>query len=200
MFRREACRGNDQVEVAILLSSKQSALVIIDLQPKLAAVIPSTPQVVHKTRILLEAARRLDVPVVVTEQYPKGLGHTLEEVAEKLPNDASVCPKIAFSAARDAGFIKRIERLEQAGRDQVVICGAETHICVLQTALELKRRGDAVYLVTDASGARVEANARAAVERALALGVQCVTTEMVLFEWLEAADTEAFGPIQALIR
>lgn len=166
----------------------------------MTAAIPSTPELVQKARILLEAARRLEVPVLVTEQYPKGLGHTLEEIAEKLPNDANICPKIAFSAARDAGFIGRIEHLERAGRDQVVICGAETHICVLQTALDLKERGDSVYLVTDASGSRLEANARAAVERAAALGVQCVTTEMVLFEWLEAADTEAFRPIQALIR
>ncbi len=184
----------------MLLESKSSALVVIDIQARLMPAIPTADRVVKQTRILLEAARRLEVPVIATQQYPKGLGLLVDEIAETLPNDATVCDKVTFSAARDDGFLDVLSGLEAAGRRQAVICGSETHVCVLQTAVDLKERGDQVFVVTDACGSRTEENWRAAIERMAGLGIACVTTEMVLFEWVERAGTDDFRSLHKLVR
>ena len=150
--------------------------------------------------ILIEASRQLDVPVVVTEQYPKGLGPTVDAIASRLPNEAAVVEKMTFSAARNFDFATLIDGFKAEGRDYIVICGVESHVCVMQTAADLDAEGCAVHIVADACGSRAPASKDAALARFGALGISRVTTEMVLFEWLEAAGTAEFKAVSRLVK
>ena len=125
----------------MLLDAKHSHLVVVDLQERLMPAIHDGESVLQNARILLAAAARLGVPVTVTEQYPKGLGNTVQPVQEALPPEAVILAKTAFSAARDAGIAERVTTLRSAGRDQLVVCGTEAHICVLQSALGIQAHG-----------------------------------------------------------
>ncbi|MSO74301.1 MAG: hydrolase [Alphaproteobacteria bacterium] len=184
----------------MLMDAKASTLVVIDLQERLAPAISGGDEVLRRAGQLIEAARNLDMPVIVTEQYPKGLGPTVPAIKAALPNDALILSKLSFSAGKDAGFLAAWEKHRANGRHQIVLCGTETHVCVLQTAADLKARGAEVFLVADAAGSRTEANKNAALSRLANMGVQTVTTEMVLFEWLEVAGTEQFKNLSKLIR
>ena len=157
-------------------------------------------EVVRRVGILIEAARALGVPMIATEQYPKGLGPTVPSIKALLPNDAPIIAKLTFSAGKSVDFARALREKRAEGRDQIVLCGTETHVCVLQTAADLKARGAEVFLVADAAGSRTEANKEAALRRLSALGVHCVTTEMALFEWLEVAGTNEFRTVSKLIR
>jgi nicotinamidase-related amidase len=183
-----------------LLRKERSALVVIDIQERLMPAIAEGDSVVHRAAVLIEAARTLEVPVIATEQYPKGLGPTVSDITAQLPNDAFVVDKLTFSAARNRDFSDHVEALAAAGRDELVICGVETHVCVMQTVAELNGQGRTIHLVTDACGSRAPTNKDAAVARMRGMGISCVTTEMVLFEWLEAAGTPAFKALSKLVR
>ena len=172
----------------MLMTAERSVLIVVDMHDLQAFL--------RNTEILMRAAARLDVPVVITEQYPKGLGPTLPRIAGLAPADA-VVEKITFSAAGSDAFTGRLAAL---GRDEPVICGIEAHVCVLQTALDLHRRGACTRLVGDATTARQPASAGAARDRASRHGVEVVTTEMVVFEWLRRAGTPVFREVSALIR
>jgi nicotinamidase-related amidase len=180
----------------MLLDRERSILLVIDVQERLAPAIHEGPAVVATIRKLLSAAAELAVPVLATEQYSKGLGYTIEPVAELLPAGA-VIEKINFSAAREPLFLERVRRLD---RSQIVVTGTETHVCVLQTTLVLAELGFDCFLVADAVGSRAPVNRDVALERMRARGVQIVTAEMVMFEWLGQADTPAFKKVLPLIR
>lgn len=180
----------------MLLERDRSVLFVVDIQARLAPAIAGAEAVVARARLLLEAAGRLGVPVVVSEQYPKGLGHTDERLLP-LPEGAHVLPKTAFSAARDAAILAHLARL---GRPQVVLTGMETHVCVLQTALGLKREGYEVAVVADAVGSRLPERRALGLERMRSHGVDVVDSEMVLFEWLGEAGTPAFKSLIGLIK
>lgn len=184
----------------MLLDAQRSILIVIDLQEKLIPAIDKGDQVVANSGKLIEGAHRLGVPMVVSEQYPKGLGPTVEKIAAKLPNETKTVAKLTFSAARSEDFLRELTTLRANGRDQMVLCGTETHVCVMQTAADLLAEDLLVYLVTDASGSRAEYNRRAGAERLSRFGAQCVSSEMVLFEWLEAAGNEEFKEISKLIK
>ena len=184
----------------MLLDAQRSVLIVIDLQNKLVPAIDKGDQVVANAGILLKGACQLGVPVIVSEQYPKGLGPTVDAIASNLPNEAMTIAKLTFSAARSEDFSHDLSALRTAGRNQMVICGTETHVCVLQTAADLLAEELPVFLVTDASGSRAEENRRAAVERMAGLGAQCVTSEMVLFEWLKTAGNDDFKVLSKLIK
>ena len=184
----------------MLLEAQRSVLIVIDLQKKLVPAIDKGDQVVANAGKLLAGAGRLGVPVLVSEQYPKGLGVTVDEIAAKLPNESKTVAKLTFSAARSADFSRDLSAMRAGGRDQMVVCGTETHVCVLQTVADLLAEELPVYLVTDASGSRAENNRRAGVARMASLGAQCVTSEMVLFEWLEAAGSDDFKELSKLIK
>lgn len=156
--------------------------------------------VIRRIHILLQSAKRLGIPVTVTEQYPQGLGSTVPAIAEALPEASVVLPKMTFSAAADAGIAERITSLRASGCDQVVVCGAEAHVCVLQTALELRSAGMNVFVVADAVSSRASASVSAACARLLHAGCHWVTTEMVVFEWLEKAGNDDFRTLSKLIR
>ncbi len=183
-----------------LLRRDRSALAVIDMQERLMPAIAGADAVTQAAGILIEAARHLDVPVVVTEQYPKGLGPTVEAIAGRLPNGAAVIEKMTFSAVRNRDFAARLEGLKAGGRDHVVVCGVESHVCVMQTAADLGSGGYTVHVVADACGSRAPASKDAALARFGALGVSRVTAEMVLFEWLEAAGTPEFKAVSRLVK
>jgi nicotinamidase-related amidase len=177
----------------MLLSAQRSVLLLIDLQQRLMPAIYDADTVAARAARLAEAAMLLDVPVIATEQYPAGLGPTIESLAGY---PRATLAKTTFSAAADPGF----EALLPPGTREVVIGGVETHVCVLQTALELLGSRHRVILAADAAGSRDPADHNAAVERARQHGVEVVTSEMVLFEWLRDSRHPGFRQVQKLLK
>jgi nicotinamidase-related amidase len=184
----------------MLIDKRRSLLLVIDAQERLLPALGDPDRVVANTAILLAGAARLDIPVTVTEQYPKGLGHTVPELSRRLPADAKVLAKTAFSAATEPAIAEHLARHRNEGRDHAVICGAEAHVCVLQTALELKARGWPVFVVADAVSSRSQHSVAAAMTRIVQAGCAWVTAEMVLFEWMGTAGTDDFRTLSELIR
>lgn len=180
----------------MLIDRRRSLLLLVDMQARLLPAMAAPDRVLANCAILVKAAARLGVPVLASEQYPKGLGPTVPELAALLPADA-IQEKLAFSCAADPALSARIEA---TGRDQVVLCGIEAHVCVLQTALGLKSSGRIPIVVADATGSRQAASEDVARERLLANGVELVTTEMAVFEWLERAGSDDFREVSKLIR
>ncbi|KAA5605368.1 hydrolase [Roseospira marina] len=180
----------------MLIDAARSLLVIIDIQERLCPVMDDPRRVLFNAARLLKGATLLDVPVICTEQYPTGLGPTMIDVRELLPEGA-VIEKTSFGSMGEAAFR---DALERTGRDQVVLLGTEAHVCVLQTALGLREAGMPVFVVEDACGSRRPESERAAMARARDAGCGVVTTEMVLFEWLADKSHPAFKQIMALVR
>lgn len=173
-----------------LARAADSALIVIDLQERLAAAMPARGPVVRATGILLEAAALLEIPVLVTEQYPKGLGRTVEDVALKLPKGSTRIEKTCFSASAALALT----------RPQVVLAGMEAHVCVLQTAVELAAAGREVFVVADAVCSRTEANYSNALARLQSAGIIVTNTESVIFEWLRDSAHAHFRALSRLIR
>jgi nicotinamidase-related amidase len=180
----------------MLLSASTSLLLIVDIQERLAPAIHDGMAVAARAATLVQAARAFDVPVLATEQYPRGLGRTIPAVADHLAPDETV-EKIHFSASEEPEVLRRIEH---CARRQILVCGMEAHVCVLQTALGLRVRGYDVFVAADAAGSRDPANAALGYDRMRAAGVGIVGTEMVLFEWLYRAGTPVFKAVLPLIR
>lgn len=171
----------------------RSTLLLVDLQERLVPAMDAAEAMVANAARLIAAAREVGVPLVVTEQYPKGLGRTVEALRTSC---GDVLEKLEFDASRNAGFA----RLMPPERPDFVIAGCEAHVCVLQTALGLLDGKRKVYVVADAVGSRAAANKQAALERMQRHGIEVVTTEMVLFEWLQSAGHPRFRAITALIK
>lgn len=184
----------------MLMRTERSRLLVIDLQERLTPAIPAADAAIARTRTLIAAAEALGVPVDVTEQYPKGLGATIAPIREALPDGAQVHEKITFSALRDPAFAAHLKAGRTRGRDQIVICGAEAHVCVLQTALDLVSTGYGVFLVADAIASRLPASVDLAIARARQAGCVVVNAEMVVFEWMERAGTDTFRAVSKLIK
>jgi nicotinamidase-related amidase len=180
----------------MLIHRHDSMLFVVDEQARLAPAMFSRDQAVANTGVLIKAATRLGVPVIATEQYPRGLGPTVPEIASLLP-EGSLCEKLHFSCANDEGIAARVAKL---GRSQIVVAGMEAHVCVLQTALGLRARGYEPFVVADATSSRRPESHALAMERLRGAGVTVVNTEMVAFEWLEKAGTAEFKEISALIK
>jgi nicotinamidase-related amidase len=177
----------------MLIDRALSVLVLIDIQERLMPAIADNAEIIDNARRLAAAATVLEVPVRATEQYPRGLGSTVSELKPFL---AEIVSKTSFCAVTDEGTWSVLP----PDRPEVVIAGAEAHVCVLQTVLELRRRDVRTVVVADAVGSRTPRNRDLAVERMRDHGVEIVTTEMVLFEWLRDANHPAFREVQKLIR
>lgn len=175
----------------MLIHPDKSCLLVVDIQEKMAPVIHQGEQVTANCQWLIDIANRLEVPVLATEQYPQGLGPTLPVLKERIQPD-NIVEKIHFSAMSDPepnSFIN-------AGKyNQVILIGMETHVCVLQTAIELKQQAREVYVVEDCVSSRSPADKAAALERFRQCGIFVVTREMVAFEWMRRAGTETFREI-----
>jgi len=178
------------------LSKDDTVLLIVDIQEKLAAVMKERERVVKNNLHLIELARMIGVPVLVTEQYPKGLGTTVAEVREELPVYQPI-EKMTFDCC---GQPKFLEELKELNKRSVVLTGMETHICVLQTCIGLLRSGINVHLVQDAVCSRTKENWKTGVEFMRDAGVVVTSTETVLFQLLKVAGTEEFKKISKRIK
>ncbi len=200
--RAKVGRGNlpkpqdEKGKKTMRMKANQSALIVVDLQERLIPAIHEGGRVIANARILMQAANRLDVPTLISEQYSKGLGHSVPDIAE-LAEVESTLEKMHFSCLSDSEIERRLREL---GRKQAVVCGTEAHVCVLQSVLELIELGYQVFVVEDAVSSRTPESKRIAMTRMQAAGVQAVTTEMVVFEWLEKAGTPEFKELSALIK
>ncbi len=174
------------------LERDRAALVVIDVQEAFRKAVPAFDQIGNAVGTLVRGAGELGVPVVVTEQYPKGLGATVPEIAEYLPAEALRLEKVRFSASGAEGF-------DLGGRDQAIVCGIEAHVCVAQTVLDLLESGTDVQIVADAVGSRSEGDAALALRRAERAGATLTSVEAVLFELLGSSDAPEFKAVQELV-
>lgn len=184
----------------MIMSRSRAQLLLIDIQDRLAPHVAGGEGVTANCARLARYAQRLDVPVTVTEHYPKGLGPTAGPVLEALGNNVAALPKIAFSGWQDAAIRARIETLRAAGRAQIIVAGMEAHVCVCQTTLDLIASGLDVFLVADAVGSRAADVRDLAVRRLERAGACLVTHEMVAFEWLSRGDTKEFKDLIEVIK
>lgn len=174
----------------MLIDAQQSALLVVDVQERLLPAIDDWQRTLDAVIWLVQVARRLEVPVLASEQYPKGLGHTHADVLAVLPVGA-VAEKIHFSCLPD----ECLAPLSGSERQQIVVCGTEAHVCVLQTVIDLNLAGKDVFVVADAVGSRTPENKALALERMRQYGIEIVSREMVAFEWLRKAGTPLFREI-----
>jgi nicotinamidase-related amidase len=178
--------------VSRILQRDRTTLVVVDVQEGFREAVGEFDAVAGNAAVLVRGARILGVPVLVTEQYPRGLGLTVPEVAEHLDGVPRL-EKVVFSAARADGF-------DLGGRDQALVCGIETHVCVAQTVADLLDEGVDVQVATDAVSSRTAANRRAGLAKMEATGAMLTSTEMALFELLGRAGTPEFKEVQALVK
>lgn len=178
------------------LDPQRSALLVVDLQQRLIPVMRDQDRLVRRAARLVQGAQILGVPLMVTEQYPRGLGHTIDQIARHFVQPRCVVEKTRFSAC-----IEPVQNhLQQAKTRSVVVIGIEAHVCVLGTCLDLLSAGYTVFAAWDAISSRREEDQRAARERLIHAGVVPTTVESALFEWLLDADDTRFRQVQALIR
>jgi nicotinamidase-related amidase len=180
----------------LLIRAQDSALIIIDMQERLVPAMQAPARTLRNARLLLQAAAKTGVPALLTEQYPQGLGHTVAEI-KAAAGDSPILPKMHFSCMEDPTFA---DTFRAFGRRQAILAGMEAHVCVVQTAASLFEEGFDVFVVSDATASRTLDSEQACLARLNAAGVSVVTTEMVVFEWLGKAGTQAFKEMLPLIK
>ncbi len=179
------------------LEAGRAALAVIDVQEAFRAHIPDFAELAARCALVVRAAQLLGIPVVVTEQYPKGLGRTAAEVTAALPEGFETVEKTAFSSCGAQQFVAR---LEAAGARQILLCGIEAHVCVNQTAHDLLARGYQVHVLTDCVSSRTAQNRQVGLDKMLRSGALPSSTELALFELMRDARHEQFKAIQKLIK
>jgi nicotinamidase-related amidase len=180
----------------VRLQSERSFLLVVDVQAQLAPHIDGAAHVVAKCAALMRVARLLHIPVRVTEHCADRIGHLVPEIASLTHSD-EVLSKTHFCSTNEPGVL---DRLQSLGRKQVVVAGREAHVCAMQAALGLTDHGYQCFFVNDATGSRRAADHAAAVERLRANGIQVVTTQMVMFEWLPHADVPEFREVLKIVK
>lgn len=173
---------------------EESVLVVVDIQEKLMRVMPDREQVIRNTLILLELANQFQIPVIVTVQYPKGLGPTVPEIASKLQGN-KMMEKITFSACPDL-----VQLIKETGRSQVLLVGSETHVCVYQTVRDLLEAGYKVQVPCDAVCSRRTLNHENALSLMRELGAVITNTETVVFDVLKIAGSKEFKVMSPLVK
>jgi nicotinamidase-related amidase len=179
------------------LDRKQTAILVIDIQSRLTPSMPpeTLARVVKYTRALVGTAKELGLPVLATEQYPKGLGPLIPEVRDILPSPP--LEKVHFSCGADRGFQAA---LEKTGRKQIVVCGMETHVCVFQTVRDLVAAGYEVHVCSDAVSSRTEEHRRTGLELCREAGAFVTTAETAIFDLLHEAATPEFKKVAPLVK
>jgi nicotinamidase-related amidase len=177
---------------AAKLDRNRAALVVIDVQEAFRKAIPSFDGIARAAAALIRGAEAVHVPIVVTEQYPKGLGRTVPEVADQLPPGVEPIEKVCFSAPEAEGF-------DLGGREQALVCGIEAHVCVNQTVLDLLEEGIEVHVALDAVGSRFEESKQVGIEKARRAGAVITNVETALFELVGRAGTDEFKEIHRLV-
>ncbi len=179
------------------LDRKTAAVLLVDVQDRLTPAMPpeALARVLKYSKAAIVAARELGMPVLATEQYPKGLGRTLPELRELLPE--APLEKTNFSCCADPGFARKMEEL---GRKQVIIVGIESHVCVFQTARDLVGLGHEVYVCADAVASRTEEHRRVGLELCREAGAHITTAETSIFDLLHEAATPEFKKVAPLVK
>ncbi len=175
----------------MLLSAQDSLLLIVDAQERLLPAIHQRDVVTSRMRWLGEIAMQLDVPILITEQYPKGLGYTVSALQDII-EAGRVVEKTHFSALKEQTFR---DVLSEYNKKHIVIMGMETHVCVMQTAIDMQNAGYQVFLPSDTVGSRRPTDKECAIERMRNSGIEIITSEMAAFEWLEKSGTDTFRHI-----
>lgn len=175
---------------------EDSLLLIIDIQQGMLKVIDSWETVAGKVKQLIQSANALEVPILLTEQYKKGLGETIPELAQKIQSPP-IFPKEHFSACLEEDFISTVQSFN---RQKIVVVGMETHVCVLQTCLDLIAAGFQVHLVADAVASRVNQNRDIAIDILRQAGAVITSTEIIIFQWACRANTDAFRKILPIVK
>jgi nicotinamidase-related amidase len=183
----------------MLLDRARSQLLVVDVQERLLPAMHDGERMVDNCAVLMQTAHRLGIPVTISEQYRKGLGATVARL-DNVKGDAPVLEKMHFSCAADTGLSTRVRGLASKGRSQVVICGIEAHVCVLQSALGFADGGLNMFVAGDAVTSRKPESVAAARDRFAVNNIPVVTTEMAMFEWLHIAGTPEFKDLSKLIR
>jgi nicotinamidase-related amidase len=177
------------------LSPLNSAVLVVDVQEKLLAVMPDAPGLIRDVGFLLDVANLLNVPTLATEQYPQGLGPTSPALVRRLNHERPT--KVAFSCCGAPGLLSE---LRQLGRPNVVVCGMEAHVCVLQTVLDLLAEGLQVFVTVDAIQSRFAVDHKTAVKRMDRAGAVLTTCETTAFEWLGGSDNPQFKAVSKLVQ
>jgi nicotinamidase-related amidase len=177
-----------------LMSADDTALLIVDVQSKIIRLVPGHRRIVWNLGRLITGANILGVPTVATEQYPKGLGGTVPELAEML---GDIPEKLMFSCR---GCPELFDELASRGIEKILVAGIEAHVCVAQTVLDLLAAGFRVYVAADAVGSRGAIDAEIALRRLESSGASVTTTEAALFEWCEVAGTPEFKKLSELVK
>ena len=178
------------------IGRKDTVVVVVDIQERLATVMSERQTVLANTIHLIEAAKLLSIPIILTEQYPKGLGPTVHEIKEALPSYHPI-EKLTFSCCGEPCFM---DALQSTGKNKILLCGMETHVCVLQTCIGALRAGYAVHAVSDAMCSRSTENRETGIGFMRDAGAVVTCTETVLFQLLEKAGTEEFRMISKRIK
>jgi nicotinamidase-related amidase len=179
-----------------LLERGKAVLVVVDIQERLAAAMKKRENVEKNTAILIKAAGIMEIPVIVTEQYPRGLGPTTEAVKGVFSSYEPI-EKLDFSCCGEDSFVSA---LKDTGRTQIILCGMETHVCVWQTCLDLLEKGYIVHLAGDAVCSRSKDNYMAGLGLMRDAGAVISSTEAVCFQLLKRAGTEEFKAVSKLVK
>jgi len=174
-----------------MLDRERAALVVVDVQDAFRKAVPDFERIALAASTLVQGAQELELPIVVTEQYPQGLGDTVPEVREILPEDLAPLSKTVFSAAAADGF-------DLGGRDQALVCGIEAHVCVNQTVLDLLDRGVEVHVAENAVGSRFESDRDVGLRKMERAGAVLTSVETALFELIGRAGSDEFKSVQKL--
>lgn len=180
-----------------LLDRSAAALVVVDMQAPFLAVIHERERLVGNVRLLCQAARILQVPMLATMQYAARMGGVVPDIAAVLPDDATSLDKMCFSCGGSDDFLSALEATK---RRQVVLCGVETHICVCQTAHDLLHRGYQVHVAADGVSSRSLEKHKLGMERIRDAGARPCAAEAAVYEWLNEAGTPEFKEILTLVK
>lgn len=188
--------GKNQGNQLMRINREESTGLIIDIQEKLFPHMSQKEEFLRRTVMLVEGLQLLGVPIMITEQYPKGLGPTVKPVNQILESTRPI-EKISFSCCDESAYI---ESLQQSGRDKVIICGIEAHVCVMQTVIDLIDLGYSPVVVADCISSRNPEDKRWAIERMRTVGAIIATGESILFELTRVAGSEEFKAISHLVK
>ena len=178
----------------------RSQLLVIDVQERLLPAVQNPDGVVAICRRMMQAARRLGMPVTVSEQYPRGIGQTVEPLRAEADGGTPVLHKMHFSCMREEPLRDRLHSLRAQGRNQAVLAGIEAHVCVMQTALDLIAAGFETFIIADGVSSRALESRDLALHRLQQAGAVIANSEMAVFEWLELAGTPEFKDLLPLVK
>jgi len=184
----------------LLLQRETAALCVIDIQARLAAAMAEREPVIEATRQMILSARPLGLPILVTEQYPRGIGPSEPAIVEALGEHYRPLEKLHFSCCNEANFAAELAGLKAAGRTQVILCGMEAHVCLLQTCLDLMADGFQVHVLADAVCSRNAEHKRLALEQMRQAGAVVTCVEAAVYQMLGRAGTPEFKELLPLFK